>query len=322
VHLAGLLIAGLLILPAVQMRSEQTLPVAFNQGIARVPGGWILSGTHSPAPLTDILVRANDDLVPQAQNAGAIPADWRAKGYNHIGDIDVVGDVIYAPFEQPDYSEAVQVTARYNVSTLAFMDAVELPQHENSFVAIDQRTMTAYSMDHFDGDSLTRYHVSDWKPLSPLKLSRTLNKTQGAAVSGGNIWISTSDSDNSIWRVDLASGQVELGGTLGHKGGEGEGIDATPTPAGALHGMVVDPALAPVYLVHMDVVSAPNAAAGGAPAQPAAGSAGSTDVAPGVQAVQSVRGLSATGTFSWLGPAGLAAVSVGYGVMRRRRRRT
>jgi hypothetical protein len=318
VHLAALVVAGLLISPAVQVRSEQTLPVTFNQGIARVSDGWILSGTMSPVPLTDVLVRTNDDLVPQTQNPAAIPPDWRAKGYNHIGDIDVVGDVIYAPFEQSDYSLAHQATARYNASTLAFMDAVELPQHENSFVAIDQKTMTAYSMDHFDGDSLVRYRLSDWKPLPPLKLSETLHKTQGAAVAGDAIWISTSDPNNDLYKVGLASGHVELAGTLGHKGGEGEGIDATALPSGALHGMVIDANLAPVWLVHMDVTNAP-AVTPAAPAAPAA--AGSSNKPSTVQGSQDDRGISATGAPSWLAPAGVAALLAGYAVRSRRRRR-
>jgi hypothetical protein len=40
--------------PVFTERSEQTLPLAFNQGIARVEDGWILSGTNSPLPGTDV----------------------------------------------------------------------------------------------------------------------------------------------------------------------------------------------------------------------------------------------------------------------------
>ena len=67
--------------------------------------------------------------------------------------------------------------------------------------------MTAYSMDHFDGDALLRYDVrAGWKPLPPLKMSMLLNHTQGAAVAAGAVWISTSDDHNDIFRVDLATG--------------------------------------------------------------------------------------------------------------------
>src|SRR5207253_869105 len=97
-------------------------------------------------------------------NKPAIPSKWRARGYNHIGDIDVVGDVAYVPFEEADYTKGHQVTARYDARNLRFLDAVVLPQHENSFVAVDPATRIAYSMDHFGGEALLRYDIArGWK---------------------------------------------------------------------------------------------------------------------------------------------------------------
>src|SRR5882672_6715643 len=64
--------------------SEQQLPLTFNQGVARVSDGWILSGTNSPLPNTDVLVRTNELLVPTVTKPNAIPQAWRDKGYDHI----------------------------------------------------------------------------------------------------------------------------------------------------------------------------------------------------------------------------------------------
>ena len=126
-----------------------------------MPGGWIFSGTNS-------LWKTDDNLKELAHIGPAIPAAWAAKGFNHVGDIDVVGKYVYAPFEQPDYAKGQQATARYDASTLRFVDAVLLPQNENSFVTVDPSSMTAYSMKHFDGDTLLRYDVAHgWKPLAP-----------------------------------------------------------------------------------------------------------------------------------------------------------
>ena len=150
-----------------------------------------------------------------------------------------------------------QATARYDARTLQFVDAVVVAQHENSFVTVDEKTMTAYSMDHFDGDSLLRYRLPEWKPLAPLAMSTTLHHTQGASVSGGAVWISTSDDHNGLYRVDAASGHVDVAGTLGQPGGEGEGIDATSLASGALHALVIDPNLIQVWLVHLDIESMP-----------------------------------------------------------------
>ena len=163
----------------------------------------------------------------------------------------MVGKYIYAPFEEPDYSKGHQATARYDVATLRFVDAVMLPQHENSFVSVDPLTMIAYTMDHFDGNSILRYDVAHgWKPLPPLHMSQVLHHTQGGDVYAGAIWISTDDPQKGVYRVDLTSGAVTQVARLGHKGGEGEGIDATPLPSGFLHALCVDPRLVPVWFEH------------------------------------------------------------------------
>ena len=234
-----------------QLRSKQAFPLVYNQGIARYHNGWILTGTLSPIPDTDVVVRTNESFDVVVEHNAAIPQPWRGQGYNHIGDIDVVGNVIYAPFEQPDYSLGHQVTARFDARTLKYLGAVEVAQHENSFVAVDPKTRIAYSMDHFDGDELLRYDTTrGFKPRSPLKLSMTLQHTQGASVGSGAVWISTSDASNDIYRVDIKTGHVDLVGRIDDPPGEGEGIDATRLPSGALHALVLDPDKTKVWVEH------------------------------------------------------------------------
>ncbi len=234
-----------------QLRSKQSIPVFYNQGIARVRGGWIITGTLSPIPNTDVIARTDDRFNVVAENKAAIPEKWRAQGYNHIGDIDVVGNVVYAPFEQPDYSKGQQVSARYDARTLKFLGAVEVAQHENSFVTVDRTTNIAYSMDHFDGAELLRYDVAHgWKTLTPLKLSMNLEHTQGASVARGSVWICTSDAHNDIYRVNIKTGHVDPVAQIVDPPGEAEGIDATSLPSGALHAMVLDPDQTKVWIEH------------------------------------------------------------------------
>ncbi len=293
--------------PEFAERSEQTLPLAFNQGIARVEDGWILSGTNSPFPGTDVIERVDDQLTVITAKPLAIPTDLRSQGYNHIGDIDVVGDIIYAPFEQPNYELARQVTARYDATTLAFIDSVELAQHENSFVTVDEATMTAYSMDRFDGDTLQRYDVTaGWTALPPLQLTMTLQHTQGADIADGAVWIATSDDHNGVYRVDLQTGETTSVGTLGHPGAEGEGIDATALPSGAFHALVNDPFGATVYLGHYDLTTD--------------GSGPSSSSSGAESASSSSKELAATGSWSWwpAAAAGLFGVAACARLLRRR----
>ena len=229
--------------------SEQAVSPLYAQGVARIPSGWIFSGTNS-------LWRTDSALRVVASAGPVIPAAWKARGFDHVGDIDVVGRYIYAPLEQPDYTKGFQATARFDRDTLRFVDAVILPQHENSFVTIDSRTMTAYTMDHFDGNALVRYDVAHhWKRLSPLHLDTTLHHTQGADILNGVIWISTSDPHNDLYAVDQHTGQVRADGSIGHLGGDGEGLDASQMPSGAIHVLCVDPKIAPVWLEHYRVIT-------------------------------------------------------------------
>jgi hypothetical protein len=233
--------------PTAHLRTEQRVPAGWNQGIARIDGGWILSGTN-------VLVRVDERLRPKKTVPLPIPTELRVQGYNHVGDVDVVGRYVYAPLEQPDYEKGEQITALYDVRTLEFVELVTVLQHENSFVTVDPKTMTAYSMDRFGGDALVRYDVADnWAPLPPLAMSRFVDKVQGADVARGAIWLSTSDPTNELFRVDLETGAVADLGSAGHVGGEGEGIDATKLASGALHTLTIDVKRAPVWLGHFGV---------------------------------------------------------------------
>ena len=219
----------------------------YQQGIARVKGGWVLSGTNA-------LARVDDHFRPQVTVNPAIPTEWRVKGYNHVGDIDVVGKYVYAPWEQSDFTKGEQVTARYLVKTLKFVDAVVVAQHENSFVTVDAKAQILYSFDNFGGDAFLRYDLHEsFAPLEPLAMSVFVDKVQGADVRDGAIWLSTSDPTNGLYRVDLETGRVDALGSAGYPGGEGEGIDATPLRSGLLHTLTIDAAGSPVFLGHFRV---------------------------------------------------------------------
>lgn len=221
--------------PAATMTRERRIDNEYGQGLARYGDGWIFAGTTG-------LRRTDDDLRVEVANTAPIPADLRARGYNHLGDVDVAGAYLYAPLEQPDYERNEQVMARYDAKTLEFVDAVTLNQHENSFVAVDVRAGTAYAMDRSAGDRLLRYDLGGlrWRPKPPLPLSRTLERVQGADLGDGFVYLSTSDAQNTLYRVALGTGAVTELGSAGHAGGEGGGIDLTPLASGRIHTLISD----------------------------------------------------------------------------------
>src|SRR5262245_21843575 len=116
--------------PQARVTSEAQLDPVYNQGIARAKGGWILSGTL-------VLARVDDNLQDIQRVNDPIPPDLTARGFNHVGDVDVAGKYIYAPLEQPHFERGEQAIARYDAKTLAFVDAVTVPQHEASFITVE-----------------------------------------------------------------------------------------------------------------------------------------------------------------------------------------
>jgi hypothetical protein len=234
-----------------RVAAETEVDPSYRQGLARVDGGWIFS-VNNGLFVTDEALRRTATLVP------AIPAEWTARGFDHIGDIDVEDGVLYAPLEQPEYERGIQAMLTFDAATLRYTGGRDVAQHENSFVAVDPQTKIAYSMDRFGGDALVRYDLAgDWRRLPPLKLSTKVDRVQGGDVHGGAIWLSTDDATDGVYRVDLARGTVDALGSVGHVDGEGEGIDANPTPKGDLHVLTIDVKVTPVRLIDLQVGAEP-----------------------------------------------------------------
>lgn len=229
--------------------STEKLGPVYAQGVARVDDGWIVSGRNT-------LARLGEDLSNKTVFSQAIPTQWAEQGFNHIGDIDVAGDLVYAALEQPDYGRGEQATAWFDATTLEFVGAVTVPQHENSFITVDPETMIAYSMDNFSGNALMRYQVDDnWRALEALQMDQEIQNVQGVDIAGGSAWLSSDVDETEIFRVDLVTGNAELIGSAGHLGGEAEGIDATELASGLIHILTIDPKLSPVWFDHFEVNS-------------------------------------------------------------------
>jgi hypothetical protein len=234
-----------------EVERETEIAPLYRQGLARVDDGWVFSNS-------DGLFLTDDELTQTSFVRPGIPDDWVSRGFDHIGDIDVVDDVVYAPLEQPNYELGEQAMVTYDAATLAYRDGLSIAQHEASFVTVDPETHVAYSMDRFGGDALLRYDVDDeWRPLDPLQMSTRVERVQGGDIADGAVWLSTDDSTDGVYRVDLETGEVQSLGSIGHVDGEGEGIDATTTPAGDLHVISLDAAVLPVRLIDLEVATTP-----------------------------------------------------------------
>lgn len=233
--------------PTAVVVGEQVVDATFRQGVAKADDGWVFTTSFA-------MYRTDDALVRTAAVEAAIPPPLLAAGFDHLGDIDVVGDTVYVPLEQPDYEAGRQLMARYDLATLTYRDHVEVAQSHAAWVSVDPDTMTAWSMSGFSDDEVLRYDVAaGWAPLEPLRLDRMLDRVQGGDVRDGALWLSTDDATDGVYRVDLATGHVDALGSIGRIDGEAEGIDATPLAGGDLHVLTIDVAVVPIRLIALDV---------------------------------------------------------------------
>ncbi len=113
-----------------QVVGEREVDPAYRQGVARTSSGWVFS-------FNDGLFLTDDALTKTSELMPAIPDEWKARGFDHLGDIDVVDGVLYAPLEQPDYDRAAQAMLIYDAATLQYRSGVDVRQHHNSFVTVD-----------------------------------------------------------------------------------------------------------------------------------------------------------------------------------------
>jgi len=232
--------------------AEHMVNPGLRQGLARGDGGvgWVLSTNNA-------LYRTDDDFVATAPPGDkldpAIPDSLATKTYDHIGDIDIADGVLWAPIEKDDKESGEQVLARYDARTLAFRDSFVVPQHHAAFVTIDSDGVL-YSADEFGDDTLQRYRVvgASLEKLAPLEMSQKVDRIQGGDIASGAIWLSTDDDHDGLYRVDLATGQVQDVGAAGHADGEGEGDDAQPGPG---DGVTLAVLAADAKLVPMRVIT-------------------------------------------------------------------
>ena len=74
--------------PTVTFASGEALDPAYNQGLARSAAGWVVSG---PA----VLARLDESMQTVRRVDDAIPAGWKRRGFDHIGDVDLAGTTLY-----------------------------------------------------------------------------------------------------------------------------------------------------------------------------------------------------------------------------------
>lgn len=187
------------------------------------------------------------NLVP------GIPANLLAQGLNHIGDIDYLNGVIYASLDTTrGYTDGH--VALYNASDLSYtgisyaLTGAPSNPHKDvaSWVAVDAKRNYGYGKEWQSGNTINVYSLQDWRFLGTVTMDMALENVQGAKVHGDWLYMSSNNTTQSVYRVNLENGHVEELFRLPTPAGdrEVEGIGLREGPDGELNlyvGMIVDP---------------------------------------------------------------------------------
>ncbi len=175
----------------------------FYQGLATDGERWFFSHRYSlySTGLDDFqnILYASED---------AIPPELKRGGYDHIGDIEVYKDKIYAPLEDKLYTKPL--IALYSTDTLEYLGSIgPLPQKHMPWCTIDPSSETILSSEFDDVDEVYVYDMNG-NLIDKIKLSRTLSRVQGGKILGRHLYLTADDGGDTIYKVDIETGEVDV----------------------------------------------------------------------------------------------------------------
>lgn len=146
-----------------------------------------------------------------------IPAVLAAQGFDHIGDSVVHDGILYASLdsEAGDYQNGH--VALFNAADLSYTGTLHqlngAPSNPRddvaSWVAVDGVNGLGYGKEWKNGNTINVYNLSDWSFSHTLTMDRSLRNIQGGKVFNGALYMSSHNSEKSVYRLDLDTGHVD-----------------------------------------------------------------------------------------------------------------
>jgi hypothetical protein len=231
-----------------------------SQGVTHDGSGWIFSWQGG-------LERTTPDYTTQALATWPYDDVYQPSfnldgtnhfGGTHIGDVDTIDGLIYAPVEDGEFDIGVTTlnVPEYQQSFISLYDAktllytgVRYPvPHEISrdgvpWIAIDKTKREAYTGEwNMPTDMLNVFDLQmNLKRRLRLRYPDSfgagfhLSRIQGGEIAGGAMYVARDDAQHTIYRIDLTTGRVVPLFTMEWpEPSELEGIAVHPTSDGAL----------------------------------------------------------------------------------------
>ncbi|GAC1410439.1 MAG: hypothetical protein NVSMB57_04210 [Actinomycetota bacterium] len=230
-----------------------------SQGAASDGTGWIFSWQGGVSRTDDHYIEhAANTLPPEPFLEPQVQTDGTNHvGPTHIGDVDVSGGIIYASVEdghekagpltinKPEYQHPY--VALYDATTLLYLRSYKLPLNLQEagvpWVAVNGPSRELYSAEwEMPHDRINVYDLQakfirfiNLHYPSSFAPNFHLDRIQGAKVLGNALYASVDDKGKSLYKIDLASGNVrKLFSINPGVPAELEGLAVRPTPDGAL----------------------------------------------------------------------------------------
>ncbi|MGZ6142126.1 MAG: hypothetical protein ACXWLM_02250 [Myxococcales bacterium] len=173
-----------------------------SQGVANDGQSWFFSWRLG-------LSRTALDYAVEASRTAAIPATLALQdGENHIGDIDVLGQTLYAPFEDGSKYDHPRV-AFYDAQSLSFLSSVALDvalQPDGvPWVAVWQGMLVTAPW-----SPAPELHLWDMTGsfLRAIPLRPAQARLQGLKARGGVAWATRDSDPKAVIKIDLETGTV------------------------------------------------------------------------------------------------------------------
>jgi len=165
-----------------------------------------------------------------------LPPALLRKGVDHIGGISYYDGKIYCAMEDSGTFENLYIGV-YDAKSLKFIEFRAVPPENHEYgipwVAADPTTGLLYSArrDHFT--ELNIYDAQSLELVDTLALDAPLPKIQGGEVHEGILYVADAREGQSVFAINLATGQVQKLLTRFVPGGKGQGMTILPMENGS-----------------------------------------------------------------------------------------
>jgi hypothetical protein len=162
---------------------------------------------------TMIRLRGGFTGSTKATNADPIPEELKRVGENHVGDIDLVGNFIFAPIEDgPKYQRPF--VGVYTADTLELVKLMEIPRDwlpdGIPWLTVDLYHQLLITAQYHQTTRINLYNMRTGAAVKQIPMSMKLDSIQGGKYFNNHLYMTANDPDggHAVYDMSLWTGEV------------------------------------------------------------------------------------------------------------------